>query len=108
MTAILDDAMRIVLAADERALPSDVATVDYAWRAIASGALTTGQLLEVIERLESIIRRPYVTRPRVRRVASASKPGLSYTLTRLGTSDTWACTCPGYTHRGRCKHTRGG
>jgi hypothetical protein len=37
------------------------------------------------------------------RVRSASDPGVAYLVRRLP-GGMWTCTCPGFTHRQRCRH----
>jgi hypothetical protein len=95
--------MKIVLAADERALPNEGDIVLAAYQAILLEK-PNAELLAALDLLEPMIRRATVTRPRTVSV-KGSKPGITYRLNRIGVQDNWMCDCPGYCHRGRCKHS---
>lgn len=54
-----------------------------------------------LDALSRVLSRPAEARYRI---ASASQPGVHYTIT-AGTGDV-GCSCPGFEHRGQCRHAR--
>lgn len=106
MSALTQDELRrIVEAADERAVTADeIAMVEQTlakvsvmsdddYRHVAAMVVLCGP----------IAARGDITRPRVVTVRSETNAKLSYRLRRIGSA--WMCSCPGYQHRQRCKHS---
>lgn len=107
--------LRVVVdAADERALPEELADIAQAYELIShyEQTLSVGGdhaaseyrfLTRHVLTLEAIACRGTVTRHRTITAQSERDPSVTYSLRRIDVAR-WSCTCPGWQHRGRCKH----
>lgn len=103
---------RMVDAADERAAADDErADIGQAYELIARydelglslPAADYAYLVRLVGTFEAIARRTEITRPRVITAQSDTDPRRTYRVTRRGSQ--WYCSCLGFEHRGRCKHS---
>jgi hypothetical protein len=110
-----DQLRRVIDAADERALPEELADIAQAYelithyeQAVAVGADYPDSDYRFLARhaltLEDIGTRETITRHRTITAQSESHPRVTYSLRRIDVAR-WTCTCPGWQHRGHCKHS---
>jgi len=104
MNSTLLDFDRMLFAADERALTQfELDQVAAARAKVAVLRVAYQEAVSAVLAVEPIATRAQVAR--VRTVASASLPGATHTLRRVGS--TWVCSRPGFRYRGKCRHAMG-